>query len=205
MLKFLFVLLSFAAASSVYADGVSSLRDFVRATQSAKASFQQTVLDKSGHATQKATGTMEFARPGKFRWVYNKPYEQVIVGDGTKLWVYDVDLNQVTVKKLDQAIGSSPAALLAGNNDIDRIFTLKDMPDRKDGLEWLEATPKGKETSFEKVQMGFQGGELREMILRDSFGQTTDIRFSDVQRNPGLPADTFKFVPPKGADVIGDE
>jgi outer membrane lipoprotein carrier protein len=185
------------------AGGIERLKAFVQQTQSARTNFSQSVLDKSGKTVQQASGIMQFSRPGKFRWVYDKPYEQVIVGDGVKLWVYDVDLNQVSVKKLDQALGSSPAALLAGNNEIEKVFNLKDNG-TKDGLEWLEATPKGSESTFESVRMGFEGSSLKVMELHDNFGQTTLIRFSDIERNPKISPEQFHFSPPKGADVIGE-
>ena len=147
---------------------------------------------------------MQFVRPGKFRWVYQKPYEQLIVGDGEKFWLHDVELNQVTVKKLDAALGSSPAALLSGNNEIERSFVLKDTGER-DGLEWLQALPKAKDTSFEKILMAFNAqSDLVVMELYDAFGQKTVLRFSNMQRNPQLATQLFKFVPPKGADVLGE-
>ncbi len=203
LLLSLYSALILLAASPAFASGVTELKEFVRHTQSAKADFSQKVLDRNGRVTQQAEGTMEFARPGRFRWTYDKPYKQLIVGDGARLWVYDVDLNQVTVKKLDQALGGSPAALLAGNNDLERMFQLRDLGTR-DGLEWLEATPKGKESTFESVRMGFRNGTLEAMELHDSFGQTTLIAFSHMESNPRLAAGQFTFSPPKGADVIGD-
>jgi outer membrane lipoprotein carrier protein len=146
---------------------------------------------------------MQFSRPGKFRWDYQKPYEQVIVGDGSKLWIHDKDLNQVTVRKLDRALGSSPAALLAGSNDLERDFKLSNLGmDR--GLDWLEALPKNRETVFERVRMGFGKSGLEAMELRDQFGQTTVITFADVERNPRLGAEVFRFTPPQGADVISE-
>ncbi|PIX04727.1 MAG: outer membrane lipoprotein carrier protein LolA, partial [Gallionellales bacterium CG_4_8_14_3_um_filter_54_18] len=139
-----------------------------------------------------------------FRWTYSKPYEQIIVGDGAKFWLYDKDLNQVTVKKLDAALGSSPAALLAGSNEIERGFTLKEAGQRQ-GLEWLQATPKSQESSFSAVYMAFdaQAG-LVAMELNDAFGHKTVLRFSAMQRNPKLPAAQFQFTPPAGADVLGE-
>jgi outer membrane lipoprotein carrier protein len=187
----------------VQASAVDKLKSFVQGTQTARAKFTQTVADRSGHVVQEASGTMQFSRPGRFRWVYDKPYEQLIVGDGEKLWVYDVELNQVTVKKLDEALGASPAALLAGNNEIEKNFKLTEAGS-KDGLEWLDATPKGKDNSFEAVHMGFGPHGLQVMELHDNFGQTTVINFSGLERNPKLNADQFKFAPPKGADVIGE-
>ena len=200
LLVFLSVAFCLPVAS---ASSLDSLRGFLHDTRSARAQFKQMVVDKKMATVQEAEGTMEFSRPGRFRWVYRKPYEQLIVGDGRKLWMYDADLNQVTVRKLDQAIGASPAALLAGSNEIEKNFDLKDLGHRGT-LDWLEATPKDKESSFESVRMGFSGDTLEAMELRDHFGQTTVIRFSAVERNPKLSPSIFKFVPPKGADVIGE-
>ena len=204
-MKFLLVMIGFlvSTVSVVHASSVDSLRTFVRESQTVRAQFSQTVLDRNGRNTSQASGVMAFSRPGKFRWTYDKPYEQVIVGDGVKLWIYDKDLNQVSVRKLDEALGSSPAALLAGNNEIERFFTLKDVGSR-DGLDWLEASPKSSDTMFAAVRMGFFGNTLKQMELKDSFGQTTIIRFDKLERNPKLPSNQFKFAPPKGADVIGE-
>src|SRR3989338_877042 len=127
MLKKLFIGLSiFMCASVAHAGGIDKLKEFIAATQSAQADFTQVVLDQNGKRIQNASGIMQFQRPGKFRWTYQKPYEQIIVGDGEKFWLYDADLNQVTVRKLDAALGSSPAALVSGNNEIDRGFVLKE-------------------------------------------------------------------------------
>ena len=158
--------------SSVQAQAGASdkLHHFISESHSGQANFTQVVQDKKGKKIQSASGTMQFVRPGKFRWVYQKPYEQIIVGDGAKFWLYDVDLNQVTVKKLDAALGSSPAALLSGNNEIERAFVLQDTGTR-DGLDWLEATAKAPDTGFEKISMAFNAqGELVVMELRDAFG-----------------------------------
>jgi outer membrane lipoprotein carrier protein len=169
----------------------------------ADSGFSQTVTDQNGKSRQKSEGTLAFSRPGKFRWVYQKPYEQLIVGDGVKLWIYDADLEQVTVKKLGDALGSSPAALLAGSNDIEKHFVLKDAG-MQDGMEWLEARPRDKESTFEFVRMGFGGGTLKSMLLKDSFGQTTELKFTKLEKNPQLNSSDFKFTPPKGADVISE-
>ena len=192
-----------SAASVAHAGSVDSLRAFVRESQTARAHFTQSVIDRNGRSVSQASGVMAFSRPGKFRWTYDKPYEQLIVGDGVKLWIFDKDLNQVTVRKLDEALGSSPAALLAGNNEIEKFFALYEAGSR-DGLNWLEASPKSKDTMFAAVRMGFAGNTLKQMELKDSFGQTTVIRFDKLERNPRLPADQFKFAPPKGADEIGE-
>ncbi|MFA6970310.1 MAG: outer membrane lipoprotein chaperone LolA [Gallionella sp.] len=203
MQKF-FVLLFLILPLSAHAGAIEKLKTFIAATHSAQANFSQTVLDQDGKKMQSASGVMQFQRPGKFRWTYQKPYEQIIVGDGAKFWLYDKDLNQVTVKKLDAALGSSPAALLAGSNEIERGFMLKDAGIR-DGLEWLQATPKAQDSSFASVLMAFdaQAG-LAVMELNDTFGHKTVLRFSAMQHNPKLPAQQFQFTPPAGADIVSD-
>lgn len=187
-----------------FANSIDALNQFMNSTQSAKGSFEQKITDKSGKVIQQSQGTLAFSRPGKFRWTYVKPYAQLIVGDGAKVWVYDEDLNQVTVRKLDQALGSTPAALLAGSKDAMNAFTLKDEGAR-DGLEWVLATPKNKESNFETIRMGFGPAGLERMELADAFGQFTTLRLFDLQRNARLETEQFKFTPPKGADVIGDK
>jgi len=196
LILFLLWLPAAAGASSI-----DSLRAFLTQTTTASARFAQMVLDKNLKLLQQATGTMQFSRPGKFRWEYDKPYEQTIVGDGARLWIYDKDLNQVTTRPLDRALGASPAALLAGSDEIETNYTLTNIGNQE-GLEWLEAVPKSKDTAFERIRLGFGKTGLEAMELRDGFGQITVIRFADVQRNPRLPADTFRFTPPQGADVI---
>ena len=186
------------------ASGIEQLRAFIESTQSGRASFEQKVTAKSGRKTQSASGTMAFSRPGRFRWTYDKPYYQLLVGDGEKLWVHDRDLNQVTVKKLGDALASTPAALLAGRNELERNFDLKE-GGTEDGVAWVDARPKVTEGGFESVRIGFTDGVLRGMVLRDSFGQTTLLRFTQFERNPSLDASLFRFTPPAGADVIGDD
>lgn len=204
MFRKLLISLLLLASTAAHASATDKLKNFVAATHSAQANFTQEVQDKSGKRIQSASGTMQFVRPGKFRWSYHKPYEQLIVGDGKKFWLYDVDLNQVTVKKLDAALGGSPAALLSGNNEIERGFVLKDLADR-DGLEWLQAKPKSSETNFEKILMAFNAkSELAVMELYDTFGHRTVLRFSELKNNPPLSLQLFTFVPPKGADVLGE-
>jgi outer membrane lipoprotein carrier protein len=189
---------SLAAAASL-----ERFSQFITATHTAQGKFEQKIFDSNRRLLQESSGVLAFSRPGKFRWTYFKPYAQVIVGDGRKVWIYDEDLKQVTVKKLDQALGSTPAALLAGNNEVMRAFRLTDKG-VKDGIEWLEAVPRDKEGSFERIRMGFGESGLRQMELVDSFGQTTVLRFDSLERNPKLDPALFRFTPPKGADVIGD-
>ena len=202
-MRSLFLLAALTLSTVAQAGGVDRLKAFIAGAKTAEADFSQTVADKSGRVTQQAQGKMAFARPGKFRWDYTKPYEQVIVGDGAKLWLYDTDLNQVTVKPLGDVIAGTPAALLAGDNSIEKYFKLKNAG-VSDGLEWLEATPKSRDTTFERIRMGFKGDDLVQMELFDFFGQRTLLKLSHFVRNPSIPAARFKFTPPKGADIIGD-
>jgi len=205
MMKYIFAALMLLFSSlSAHAGGIDKLKEFIASTKSAQADFIQVVLDQNGKRIQSASGTMQFVRPGKFRWTYQKPYEQLIVGDGAKFWLYDADLNQVTVRKLDAALGSSPAALLSGSNEIERGFTLKESG-TQDGLDWLRATPKAQDSSFSGILMAFNAqAELVIMELNDQFGHKTVLRFSGLKRNPQLSPSLFKFVPPKGADVLSE-
>lgn len=196
-----------AALASVippaHAGGIDQLRRFVALTHSARAAFEQTVTTSPARVPRSAAGSMAFIRPGKFRWEYEAPYHQLIVGDGEKLWIYDRELNQVTVRKLGDALGTSPAALLAGDDALDRNFTLGDAG-RSDGLEWVEATPKHADAGFERVRIGLRDAAPRVMELRDNFGHTTLLRFSRFERNPALDPAGFRFIAPAGADVIGE-
>lgn len=199
-----FVLSICLSPISASASAVESLKTFVNKALTFRANFSQTLLDRNFQVIKKASGNMMFERPGKFRWVYDQPYQQLIVGDGDKVWFYDQDLAQVTVHQLDQTLGSTPAALLAGNNTIERDFNLQEIGAQGE-MEWLEAIPKNQENAFELIRLGFsQTGKLREMILRDSFGQVTWLIFSETEQNPTLTPDLFQFVPPEGVDVISD-
>ena len=195
------MLTGLAIALPARAGSIEKLHAFIEHTRSAKANFRQEVIDSNGSLQQQASGTVQFQRPGKFRWTYDKPYEQIIVGDGEKLWIYDKDLNQVTRRNLDKALGSSPAALLAGADDVDRYFSLNAVGVKKK-LDWLEVKPYDEESLFEKVRMGFRGNTLEVMELHDHFGQKTTITFSNMQRNPATSPDLYTFTVPKGADVV---
>lgn len=190
--------------SAVQADALERFKAFVRDTQSARAEFEQKVYGREGKLTQESSGSFAFQRPGRFRWVYAKPVDQLIVGDGERVWIYDRDLSQVTVRRLSRALGSTPAALLAGAADIEQAFALSDAGMR-DGLEWLEARPKEAEAGFERVRMGFDARGLQAMELVDHFGSTTRLRFSNLQRNPKIDPAEFRFEPPPGVDVLGDK
>jgi outer membrane lipoprotein carrier protein len=201
MRRFLLTLLVLAAASA-QARGLDQLHAFLDGTKTAKGTFHQTVTNAQGRTTQKSSGSFAFARPGRFRWTYDKPFDQLIVGDGANVWVYDKDLNQVIERKLDAALGSTPAALLAGDNALERSFDLADGTPAN-GLEYVDATPKSTDTQFKRIRLGFRDNLPRAMTLTDAFGQTTELVFDTVERNPSLSGDQFRFTPPPGADVIG--
>jgi outer membrane lipoprotein carrier protein len=187
------------------ASALQQFKSFVASTKSAQGEFSQRVVKADGNGNAKvsnsSTGTFSFARPGRFIWVYQKPYEQLLQADGEKLYIYDKDLNQVTARKLGNALGSSPAAILFGSNNLEKNFTLKDAG-TKEGLAWLEAIPKAKDTTFDRIGIGLRNGVPEAMELRDSFGQVSLLTFTNFQKNPPMKADQFKFVVPKGADVF---
>jgi outer membrane lipoprotein carrier protein len=197
------ILLAFLFAGAVQASSMDRFKTFARTTQSARGNFEQKVQDRTGAVVQESKGSFVFLRPGRFRWVYSKPVDQLIVGDGERVWIYDRDLNQVTVRKMSKALGSTPAALLAGSSDIEAAFELSDAGER-DGLEWLDAKPREREAGFERIRMGFDVSGVRAMELTDHFGQTTQLRFTDLVRNPKVDPADFRFTPPKGADVLGE-
>jgi outer membrane lipoprotein carrier protein len=194
----------FFIALSAGAASIERYRDFLNATQTARAAFDQKVYDKNGRLVQESKGSFVLQRPGRFRWVYDKPADQVIVGDGERVWIYDRQLNQVTVRKMAAALGSTPAALLAGASGVEKAFQLSEGGE-KDGMEWMEATPREREAGFERVRMGFGKKGLEAMELTDHFGQTTRLTFSHLVRNPKVDPASFRFTPPKGADVLGDK
>src|SRR5436190_9566515 len=200
-------ILGACALLTAFSAGAASLdryKTFLNGTQSARGQFEQKVVDRNGKLVQETKGSFVFQRPGRFRWVYDKPADQVIVGDGQRVWIYDRQLNQVTVRKLTAALGSTPAALLAGSSDVQSAFALSDAGAR-DGLEWLDAKPRERDAGFERVRMGFGKEGLQAMELTDNFGQTTYLRFSKLERNPKVNPSEFRFDPPKGADVLGDK
>jgi outer membrane lipoprotein carrier protein len=191
------------APAQAGAAGVERFREYLRSTQTAQADFDQQVFDREKKLVQRSRGSFTLQRPGRFRWSYAQPYAQLIVGDGKRVWIYDEDLNQVTVRAMAQALGSTPAALLAGAADVERAFELADAGAR-DGLEWVEAKPREREAGFERIRLGLGAVGVQAMELTDHFGQTTLLRFSKIERNPKVDPDAFRFVPPKGADVLGE-
>ena len=202
-MRLAFLVLIFVCGTAEAA-AIERFRSFLRSTQSVKADFEQKVTDRSGKPVQDSKGSFVLLRPGRFRWTYAKPVDQLIVGDGQRVWIYDRDLNQVTVRRLSKALGSTPAALLAGSSDVEKAFELAEAGQR-DGLEWLEAKPKDREAGFERIRMGFDVAGVRAMELTDNFGQTTVLRFSNLARNPKVDLEEFRFTPPKGADVLGEK
>jgi len=176
--------------------------------KTARTDFTQvvTVPAKEGQAARSKTssGVFEFSRPGRFRFIYKKPFEQTIVADGQTLWLYDVDLNQVTARVQAQALGSTPAALIASAADLKALqadFVLKSDAD-SEGMEWVLATPKAKDSALQTVRVGFKGGELAVLEILDSFGQKSTLRFTGFKANVAVETSNFAFKPPAGADVI---
>jgi outer membrane lipoprotein carrier protein len=196
-------LFAFAAATLARADGLDQLKSFHATTKSGKLAFRQVVAAKGQPGGRESTGTFWFQRPGKFRWAYETPYEQLIVGDGERLWIYDRDLNQVIVRPLDRALGSSPAALLAGDSALEKEFDLADAG-KAGGIGYVDARPRSPDTGFERVRIGFADNLPRTMELKDAFGNVTTLTFSGFERNLPVDAARFKFVPPKGADIVGE-
>ncbi|HSW08271.1 outer membrane lipoprotein chaperone LolA [Aquabacterium sp.] len=188
------------AAATARADAVDALREFARDAKSGRAAFTQTVTSPDGAKKKSSHGSFEFARPERFRFTYAKPFEQTIVSDGRKVWLHDVDLNQVSVRPAAQALGATPAALLAGA-ELDKDFELSAQPAR-DGLDWVQAMPRAKESTVKQLQVGFRGKTLAALEIVDAFGTKSLLQFKDVVVNPKLPEDTFRFVVPKGVDVI---
>ena len=212
MKRFFATFLIATSAGVACANGLESLETFVKTVSSGRADFTQVVTApaREGQTARSKTssGTFEFSRPNRFKFLYQKPFEQSIVADGQTLWLYDADLNQVTARKQSAVLGSTPAALIAAAPDLRALqadFTLAAAPE-KDGLEWVVATPKAKDGQLQAVRVGFRAGEkqagLAALEILDSFGQRSVMSFSKVEVNPSLPKDTFQFNPPKGADVI---
>ena len=188
------------AAGLARADAVEVLHAFVRDVRTGQAAFTQTVTSPDGVKKKSSSGSFEFARPNRFRFVYSKPFQQEIVADGQKVWIYDSDLNQVSSRKLASALGTTPAALLAGGS-LEQDFVLKSLPDR-DGLAWVEAVPRVRDGPLQSVRVGFRGRDLAAIEIVDSFGQTSMLQFSAMLTNLPIGAERFRFSVPPGADLI---
>ncbi|MFT7772629.1 outer membrane lipoprotein chaperone LolA [Roseateles sp.] len=199
-MKKLLLSLTLLFTAAAHADAVDALRDFARDVKSGKANFTQTVTSPDGKRKKVSSGSFEFQRPNQFRFAYAKPFEQVIVADGHKVWIYDADLNQASSRKLADALGATPAALLAGTN-LERDFALKALP-AEAGLDWVQASPKQAESTIQSLKLGFKGRELAAMEIVDGFGQRSRLDFSVVQANVAVPAERFQFKLPAGADLI---
>ena len=189
-----------AASVAARADAVETLRDFIRDVKTGRAQFTQVVTSPDGVKKKSSSGTFEFARPNRFRFAYAKPFEQLIVGDGQKVWIFDADLHQASSRKFSSALGATPAALLAGGA-LDKDFDLAVLPMR-DGLDWAQATPKQKDGAFKSVALGFRGKDLAVLDIHDAFGQHSVLTFSQLATGINFAADAFRFTPPAGADVI---
>lgn len=192
-------LLLFAAVSA-RADAVDTLKEFVRDVKTGQADFTQTVTSPDGLKKKTSSGRFEFSRPNRFRFNYLKPFEQLIVADGQKVWIYDADLNQASSRQFSQALGATPAALLAGGS-LDKEFDLAPLPAR-DGLDWAEAKPKAKDGTFKSVKIGFRGKTLASVEVVDAFGQRSLLQFNQFAGNVPMSADAFVFKLPQGADLI---
>jgi outer membrane lipoprotein carrier protein len=175
-----------------------ALRTFFAGLETLQADFEQQVVDEYGRVQQSSRGHMWIKRPGRFRWDYEEPYRQQIVADGTRLWSYDEDLEQVTVQAAGKVLTATPAMLLSGEQPLEQVFTLEDDGDS------VRLLPKTDDSNITALSLYLEAGVLQEITAQDSFGNTTTFRFSKLERNPSLPADLFVFVPPAGADVVGD-
>lgn len=216
-LKFVAIFFIATQSMNTLANGLNALESFLKSTQTGKAEFTQVVTsppktdaaEKSTAKVKTTSGTFEFSRPNRFKFLYKKPFEQTIIADGTTLWLHDVDLNQVTAKKQAQALGSTPAALIATAASLKALeadFKLEDAPDAN-GLQWVIATPKAKEGQIQSIKVGLKsasdkGISLSVLEILDSFGQRSVISFANVERNVSFGVDNFNFKPPVGADVI---
>ena len=194
------LLASAMAPAVAQADAVDTLRAFVREVKTGRADFTQVVTSADGARKKTSSGQFEFQRPNRFRFAYTKPFEQLIVADGSKVWIFDADLNQASSRRVAQALGSTPAALLAGSS-LDDEFVLSPLPAR-DGLDWALATPKAKDGPFQALRVGFKGKALTSVEITDSFGQLSVLAFSRFEGNIAVDNERFRFTPPAGADII---
>ena len=201
-------LLTIANASVVQAEtATQKLQNFFSQVKSMKAEFNQSIVSESKPSIEKSSGVLQMERPGKFRWDYTFPYKQQIVADGKKLWIYDIEMEQVIVKPLDLVLGNTPAVLLSGNADIADRFDVEEIAEsnsQQKGLYWMQLKPNQEESGFEKLLLAFMGNSLRTMELKDAFGQVTRINFSNMVINPSIDPAQFQFKVPEGIDVISD-
>ena len=204
-MRFLVLLLTLAVSTGASAadSARSRMEAFSKSLRSISGNFQQSVTDANGHRGDESRGTLALEAPRQFRWETTAPFQQTIVADGAHVWVYEPDLEQVSVRNQSAAESHSPLTVLTDLSQLDRQFKASEGGTR-DGLVWLKLAPQAKDAEFEFAELGFDGNDLRRMRFKDSLGNETQISFSDWKRNPSLAAGTFKFVPPKGVDVVGD-
>jgi len=183
--------------------GQQRVEAFLQGLDGLQAQFKQTLTDRNGQTVDEASGTLAISRPDRFRWDYRQPYSQVIVADGARIWIYDSDLEQVTVRKLDETLSATPAMLLSGRSSLADNFNVTQVS-REGAVDWVKMEPKRDDTDFRWVRLGFEGALLKYMQLADKLGQTTSLEFSKLERNPPLDPSRFTFTVPPGADVIGD-
>ncbi len=201
--RYLLLLLSLLLPLPVWAAQPAQVQRYFQDLKSLRADFIQRVFDERSQIVQSSSGQMLMQKPGKFRWNYRTPAEQIIVADGDRLWAYDVDLAQVTVRKLDKALSATPLALLSGAAPIEDTFTVGEARNR-DGLAWYELTPKQPQPEFRLLRVAFKAELLVSLELEDGFGQRTRLDFQKLERNPALDPALLKFAPPPGVDVVGD-
>jgi outer membrane lipoprotein carrier protein len=201
-MKALAALILCIAAASARADAVDALRDFARDAKNGRATFTQLVTSPDGAKKKTSSGSFEFARPNRFRFAYTKPFEQLIIGDGEKVWIYDADLQQASARAMDKALGATPAALLAGAS-LEKDFELRALPSAQ-GLDWVQAMPRIKDeaANLQSLRVGFKGKLLAAIELVDGFGQRSLLSFNELATNVTLAPETFRFVPPKGVEVL---
>ena len=192
-----------AAAAPTAQAGQQKVESFLQGLDGLQAQFKQTLTDRNGQPTEEASGTLAISRPDRFRWDYREPYNQVIVSDGARIWIYDSDLEQVTVRKLDETLSATPAMLLSGRSNLSDNFSVT-QASQEGSVEWVRMEPRRDDTDFKFVRLGFEGAVLKYMQLADKLGQTTSLEFSKLERNPPLDPSRFTFTVPPGADVIGD-
>jgi outer membrane lipoprotein carrier protein len=185
------------------ADGKARLDAFFKGLKTMRAEFVQTLVDAEQRVKEESEGVMLLSRPGRFRLDYSKPYSQLYVADGTRIWMYDKDLEQVTVRPQEEALGSTPAMLLSGSEPLERNFTLQELGDHE-GYTWIDLKPKQKDATFAYIRLALEGDVIRAMEMVDNFGQMTRLFFHTVSRNPQVETGAFRFTPPPGVDVVGE-
>lgn len=195
--------LLFFASNGVAGEGQQLIENFLKDLKTLKAEFNQSLVDAEKKVLEESIGVLLLSRPGRFSLEYNSPYEQLYVADGKQIWMYDKDLEQVTVKPQPETLGNTPAMILSGTRPLEENFAIKELG-RHEGFVWIELTPKGEDNGFEFMRLAMEGDLLRAMEMIDSFGQTTRLYFNEIDRNPALPESSFIFNPPPGVDIIGE-